>query len=515
MSAPAGLGRSASRGAVVTVAAQAVRLLVQLAGIVVLARLLAPEDYGLVAVVGVVVTFGELVRDLGLGPAAVQARVLTRGQRDNLFWLNTALGAGLAALLCAAAPLLAAAFGDPRITGIAAALSGVFLVNGLATQYRSMHLRSLRFGTLAGCEIGGQVAGVALGIALAAGGAGPWSLVGQQLGQVLVTQVLLVATGGWLPGWVDRTAPVRPFLGFGLPLLGAQVLNSLASNTDTLVIGARFGPAPLGVYNRAFQLVMMPLLQVQAPSTRVALPVLARLRDDRARFAEFLLLGQVALLTIVGTAFAVLFAQAPAAVAVALGPGWTEAVPLFRILLVAGFCQAATYAVNWVFLASGRTRSQLRYALATRPALAAVVVAGSAWGVQGVAVAYAAGLALCWPVALLWIRRATDAPVGAMLGNGLRVGALAVAVGAGAWAAGLPVAAGPAGVQLLAGAVGGVAALTAVGLLWPAVRRDLRAVAGLRRHLRRARTPAVPAGPAAGPAAVPARPLEPRLEVTP
>ncbi|WP_336033501.1 lipopolysaccharide biosynthesis protein [Geodermatophilus sp. FMUSA9-8] len=495
----AGLARSASRGAVATLTGQGLRLLVQLAGIAVLARLLSPEDYGLVAIVAVVVTFGELFRDLGLSSAAVQAPVLGRGQRDNLFWLNTALGASLAALLCGLSPLLPVVFGDDRLTGLALALSATFVLNGVSTQYRASHQRALRFGTLTACETGGQVAGVAAGIALAALGAGYWSLVAQQLTQGLVTQVALVATARWVPGWPDRTASIRSFVGYGLPLLGTQVVNHLATNADTLVIGARFGAVPAGLYNRAFSLVSMPLLQVQAPATRVALPVLSRLRDDDRRFRDFLVTGQFVLLTLVGLSFAVLFAQAPAAVAVVLGPTWGEVVPLFRLLLVAGFCQAATYAVGWVFLARGLTRSQLRYALTVKPVTIALVLAGSAWGVQGVAAGYAIGTALTWPVALLWIRR--TGPAAAMARNGLEAGALSLVAAGGAWAAALPLPAGAAPARLAAGLAGAAVAAALLGAAWPALRRDLRRAAGLRRHLRGRRTPA-PA-PAPEPSSVP------------
>ncbi|WP_167760842.1 lipopolysaccharide biosynthesis protein [Geodermatophilus sp. DF01-2] len=482
-----GLAASASRGAVVTLSGQGVRVVLQLVGIVVLARLLTPEDYGLIALVAVIIGFGELFRDSGLSSAAVQAKVLTDGQRDNLFWLNTGIGAALALLLCAAAPLIARAFGDDRLTLVAVVLSVTFLLNGVSTQYRAMHARHLRFGRLALSEIGGQLAGVVLGIALAALGAGYWALVAQQLTQGLVSQVLLVLTNRWLPGRVRRSESIRPFIGYGLPLLGSQLLGYVSANVDTLVIGARFGATSVGLYNRAYQLVMMPLLQVQAPSTRVAIPVLSRLQDERRRFADFLCFGQVVLLTLIGGLFAVLFAQAPDVIHFALGPQWTEAVPLFRILLVAGFFQAASYATYWVFLADGLTRSQLRYALATRPVMAGLIVAGSYWGVHGVAVAYAISAALSWPASLLWIRGASDAPVGRMFRNGLRAGLVFTVAAALSVLSTVPMPADAHLLRLVTGALVVVGATALAAVVLPTFRRDLRDVAALRQHLRRNR----------------------------
>lgn len=522
-----GLAASASRGAVVTLGGQGVRVLVQLTGIVVLARLLTPEDYGLIAIVAVIIGFGELFRDFGLSSAAVQAKVLTDGQRDNLFWLNTAIGGVLAVVVGAAAPLVAAAFDDDRLTLVTIVLSATFVLNGISTQYRAMHARHLRFGKLAASEIGGQVAGVVVGIVLAAVGAGYWALVAMQLTQGLVSQVFLVLTNRWLPGRLQRSESIRPFLSYGLPLLGAQVVNYAGRNVDTLVLGARFGAASVGLYNRAFQLVMMPLLQVQAPSTRVALPVLSRLQDDRRRFAEFISFGQVALLTLIGGLFAVLVAQAPSVVAVMLGSQWTAAVPIFQVLLVAGFFQAATYATYWVFLAQGLTRSQLIYSLVTRPVMVGLIVVGSLWGLQGVAVGYAVGTALSWPVALLWIRRVSDAPAGRMFCNGLRSGIVFGLAAAASWAATFRMPDDAHGLRLIAGAVVVVAAAGLLALLLPAFRRDLVGILRIREHLRRrpARTAAgaatdvdpalaVPAGarPDVGPATPP---MNPRAENSP
>lgn len=472
-----GLGAAASRGAAITLGTQAVRLLLQVAGLVVLARLLAPQDYGLVAVVLVLVGVGELFRDLGLSSAAVQATVLTAGQRDNLFWINTGAGLLLALLLSAAAPAVALGFGDDRMVGVTVALSATFLLGGVATQYRAMLVRRLRFGTLAVSDVGGQLAGLVLGIALAASGAGFWALVAQQLTQGAVALVLLLATGRWWPGWIDRTASVRPLLRYGVPLLGAQLLNYLAGNVDTLTVGARFGPVSVGLYDRVFQLVRMPLLQLQAPSTRVALPVLARLRAAPGRFAEFVSFGQRALLTVIGALFAVLFAQAPSVVFVVLGPQWSQAVPIFRVLLVAGFFQAASYAVYWVFLAQGLTRSQFRYALVTRPVMAGLVVAGSAWGVLGVAGAYAIAAASSWAVALLWIRPAVGGLAGTMLANAGRSGVVVVLAASCSLLGTRAFPADAHGVRLAVGSLAVLGAVAVTALVWPAFRGDLRDIA--------------------------------------
>lgn len=485
------LGASATRGAVVTLSGQFTRMVIQLAGIVVLARLLAPEDYGLTAMVAVIIGLGEMFRDFGLSSAAIQAKTLSHGQRANLFWTNTGIGVLLTGVACALSGVVAFAFGDPRLQQLTMVMSLTFFLNGLSTQYRADLARRLEFFRLTGSELAGQAGGVVVGIVMAVMGAGYWAIAAQQITQGLVTFVVLVIAARWLPGWIKRGESIRPFIGYGSNLLGSQLLGYLVRHIDTVVIGARFGPVDLGFYNRSFQLVMLPLLQIQAPSTRVALPVLSKLQDKRDRFAEFLDLGQIALLSLVGLLFAFLFAQAPSVVAVALGGQWGPAVGLFQVMLIAGFFQAAAYAGYWVFLSKGLTRANFWYSLATRPAMAVLIVLGSFWGTIGVAVALAVAMALSWPVSLLWLSRVSDAPVRNMFVNGVRT---LVVFSAGSAASFASTVALPTDAHALRLAVGMLALLAWVGLtalVWPRFRRDLVKIASTRRYLRRTPRPPV------------------------
>lgn len=479
------LGASASRGAAVTVLGQVIRIVVQLAGITILARLLSPSDYGLLAMVTAVVGVGELLRDFGLSSAAIQARTLTPGQKSNLFWINASIGAALTIIAFGASWPLAAFYGDDRLQPVAAALAFTFLLNGLSTQFRADMSRRLRFGRLVTVETGAQIIGLAVGLIMAFSGTGYWALVGQQVSQTGGALLLLLFLTGWFPGSIRRSEPMRGLLNYGVNMLGTQVLTYASRNVDSVVIGARFGAADLGLYNRAFQLMMLPLLQLNAPATRVALPVLSRLQDERARYAAFITFGQTALLTVIGSVLALLGAQAEAVIRIMLGEQWLSAVPVFRILLIAGFFQAAGYAVYWVFLSKGLMRQNLYYSLATRPLMIGAILIGSIWGMFGVAIAYSASIAVMWPLSLLWIRRASDAPVWEMFLNGGRsilvfgFGCL-VSAAATFWIdPGLPF------VHVLIGGVVLLAWVALVAVIFPAFRRDVLGLASVRKYFRR------------------------------
>ncbi|MDQ1733125.1 MAG: hypothetical protein QOK10_3284, partial [Pseudonocardiales bacterium] len=279
-----GLGRIAARGAAVTMGGQGVRMVIQIASVIILAKLLTPHDYGVVAMVLAVAGIADIFRDFGLSSAAVQAKSLSHAQRNNLFWLNSALGLLLCLIVAAGSPLIASFYHEREVRGIALALSLTFLLNGLATQFRADLDRHLRFGQLALVDIGTQVAGLVVGVVLAVNGAGYWALVAQQLLNSALTLAAVAILAGWLPRRPTRNAEMSGLLRFGWHLVGTQLIGYATNNVDSVVIGHRFGAAPLGFYNRAFQLLMAPLTQVRAPTTTVALPVLSRIESDNKRY---------------------------------------------------------------------------------------------------------------------------------------------------------------------------------------------------------------------------------------
>ena len=362
------LGRTATRGAVVTMGGQGARIAIQLLGIVLLARLLSPADYGVTAMVLAIIGVGEILRDFGLSSAAIQAKTLTAGQRANLFWINLGIGAALTGVVAALAHPIAAFYDDERLVLVTLVLSSTFFLNGFSTQFRADLNRHFRFGALATIEVAAQAMALVSALALAALGWGYWALVALQVLQVFFQAIALPIMGGWWPGFPRRGEEMKPLLKFGGSLVGAQILNYASRNVDSIVIGREFGAQALGYYNRAFQLMVLPLNQINAPSTRVALPTLSRLQSQPERYAEFISFGQTVLLNIVGFVLGFSVAQATDIVAVALGPQWAPTVPLFQILAVAGFFQAAAFATYWV-VPVARTHHALSLLYAVDPAV--------------------------------------------------------------------------------------------------------------------------------------------------
>jgi O-antigen/teichoic acid export membrane protein len=479
------LAGNAARGAALTYGAQAVRVLVQVGSIVVLARLLTPSAYGTVTMVLSVVGIATVFGDLGLSMAAMQAQSLSDQQRSNLLWINAGLGLLLGGAVFLAAPLVADFYGRPELQQVCAVLSVIFFLYALTPQLRAELASRLRFKILAAADVVAQVVGFGTAVLLALLNFGYWALVANQIVVAAVT-VLVVAVGArWRPLLPRRVDGMRPLLVYGVQTLGVQLLTYISGNIDNVLIGRFLGSSSLGLYSRASQLFRLPLQQVATPLTPVALPVLSRLKDDLRNFEAFAVRAQLILSYLLGGVLFVFVCAAAPIVSIALGRQWGAAVPLLQILAVGGAFQAFGYVFYWVFLARGYTGLQLKWSLAGRSVMVLLLFAGIHWGMLGVAVAATIGQFLLWLVMGLFALPKTGVQVGALIGASVRPAvvytvAAIVAVAFSPLLLGLP--------ALLVLAIIGVemvAVLAFAALLIPRVRQDVEEILNTVRRLRR------------------------------
>ncbi len=468
------LGQRAARGAVATLAGQGSRLAIQMASLVILARLLTPHDYGLIAMVMTVAGIAEIFRDFGLSAAAIQAPTLSHRQRSNLFWANAGIGAALTVLVFALAPLVAHFFREPQLVDLTRLLSLTFVLNGLATQYRAGLNRGMRFSRLAVTDVAAQAVGLVVGVGLALTGAGYWALAGMQLAISMTALLQVVVAGRWIPALPSRAEPMGGFFTFGWHLVGTQLLGYATNNVDTLVIGRRFGSVQLGLYDRAYRVLMLPLAQVRTPTTTVALPVLSKLHDDPARFDRFVVRGQQALGYTVIPGLAVAAGTAPVLIPFVLGDQWSASASLFATLAIAGVFQTVAFVGYWVYLARALTAQLFRYSMVSSVVRISCILIGSHWGVAGVAWGVVVGPGLMWPASMWWLSRITRYPVRALaLGAGRMLGLAFLAAVAARVAVQVPAP------ELLALMAGTAAALAVYGLGYlaiRAIRADMTAV---------------------------------------
>jgi O-antigen/teichoic acid export membrane protein len=470
-----GLGRRAARGASAIYAGQALRMALQVVSVSVLARLLTPHDYGLLAIVLAVVGVGEIFRDFGLSSAAVQAPELRAGQRSTLFWMNAGIGAVLTVIAFFGAPLVAKIFGYPQLTGIMHALAFTFLINGMMAQYRASLIRTMRFTAISVVDLSSQAAGAAIAILAALSGAGYWSLVTQQLGQGIFALAMVVLMCRWLPLHPVGLSRIRPMIHYGWNLAGSQLVGYLSSNVDTLTISFRFGATQLGLYNRGFQLLMKPLGQMRGPTNGIAVPILSRLHADPERSNSYVVRGQLLLGYVVVPVMALTFAAAVPIVRIFLGPDWSAVAPVIAALAAAGTFETLAYVGSWVYQARGLTPQLLRFTVVTLMIKVVCVLVGSNYGVTGVAIGYAVAPALAWPLSIWWLSRLTPLPRTKLWAGAGRVLCCAVPAALAGRLVVDQLSSTSAIVQLLFGAAT-VAAVYLLALTVRPIRRDVAAV---------------------------------------
>jgi O-antigen/teichoic acid export membrane protein len=423
------LEKRSVRGAAATLSSQGVVFVTRLVATSVLAHMLSPSDFGLVAMATPLVAFVMLFQDLGLSMATVQRKVLAEELVVRLFWVNVLAGFGLSAVTIACAPLVSLFFHDGRLTAITMALGGAFFIGGLGAQQRALLTREMRFGFLSGLQIVAVAMSAACAIAAALLSLGYWSLV-----VLTLLNTVVVSLGAWLvPQFTPRLTRSLKGAGdsirFGLNYTGVGVLDFFARNMDNVLIGRYWGSAELGYYSRAYSLLLQPLYRIHSPFETVVIPGLSKLQDDEARYARYYLKALATISTMALPAIVALMIVSKDVVAVFLGPHWTPAVAMFAVLGVTALLHTTYLTLSWLFVSLGRTKAQLRWSLIAVPVTIAGIAAGLPLGGLGVSVGYTAANVLLFLPGVWYATRNTPLRVGAVLGANKQGVLIAAGVG--------------------------------------------------------------------------------------
>lgn len=383
-----GLGRRALRAGSLSGSGQAGQFLVLSVTTIILARLLTPEDYGLVAMVTAVTSFVAGFKDLGLAASTVQRLEINHAQTSALFWLNVAFGMLFAMVVSASAPGLAWFYQEPRVAWVTVAMASTFIFSGLATQHHSLLRRQLRFGEIAGIEFVATLLAAMAAIVAALRGAEYWSLVLMHALTSLLTMAGVWVRCSWRPGKPARAAGVREMLSYGGYLTGFNIVSSFLRSFDRVLIGWSAAAGPLGLYSRASFLVLIPTVRFSGAATAVALPVLSRLQNDPARYRAFILMATLLFggVSIPLGFFA--FAAADPIVLALLGPQWGGTAPILRALAPIAALAALEAATLWVTASTGNTRRQFMLGVTTTVVAVIAMSVGIRWGVVGVAIGF-------------------------------------------------------------------------------------------------------------------------------
>lgn len=370
-----------------TTASTVSRAVLQLLQVAMLARFLSPADYGLMAMVTVVLSYAALFSDMGLSTAFVQRQQISHEERSSLYWLSVAVGAVLMLLVMAISPLAALFFKEPQLVPLMLLVATNFLVIALGQQLRMDAEKNLNFRPVALIEIFAGLVGFVVAVLTAWLHWGVYALVVAAMTSAWLTMILswLVLAQGWRPAWRLRWGEVRWFVQFG----GTMVLNNVINHTNAtidLVLGGRMlGASQLGVYSVPRNLLLQVQGMVNPIFTRVGFPLIASIQHDKERVKQVYLKTMNMTASVNSPIYVAIAIFAPEIVWLLLGTNWTDAAPLMRVLALWGLLRSFGNPVGSLLFGLGHVKLSVKWNAGLLLIVPPVVWFGSRWGAIGMA----------------------------------------------------------------------------------------------------------------------------------
>ncbi|HTT06757.1 MAG TPA: lipopolysaccharide biosynthesis protein [Steroidobacteraceae bacterium] len=381
------LGHRAVRGGIVSILMQYGNGGFQIIGAIILARILTPSDFGLVAIITVLTNFVPLLIDFGLGDATTQRSKINPGQVSSLFWITSGVGAAVAVVIAACSPLIASVYHEPRLEAIALVSAITFVLWGLSNQHLALLRRTMQFGRIAKIQLMGTLVGNLVAVALALVGGGYWALVVRPIANALWVAVGAWRGCPWRPGTPVLDAEVKSMTRFGMHVMGFSITYSVAKSVDRILLALFYRPAIVGYYQNATTLYENSIFMALAQVHTVGSAALSKLQSDPAALAQryeaalstlaFFVMPLAVILSVTGEDVTVLL----------LGSKWRTAGWLLRIIALRGIFQVIESSQGWLHLSIGRADRWRNWGVVTLVVQIVAVLAGLHFGAEGVAIA--------------------------------------------------------------------------------------------------------------------------------
>jgi O-antigen/teichoic acid export membrane protein len=402
------IGTRAVRGLAWKAASQTVFQVTRIVVAIVLARLLAPHDYGLASMVLALSWFVLAFSDLSLGAALVQRRSLSEADRSTVFWTSVGAGTAFTLLGIAGSWPLASFYGEPQVRPLFVALSLSFLVTSLGVTQTALLMREMDFRRLELRMMAATTIGAVIGIGAALAGFGPWAIIGQQLAIATVSTVLVWYFCRWRPRLTFSKASLRDLGAFGGNVFGQRAFYYATRSADGLLIGRYLGATAIGAYTLAYNVILVPATRIGIPIQEVLFPAFSRMQDDPVWVGRMWLRVTRLVCAISVPAMLGLIVIAPDFVAVVLGDKWRSATPVIQILGWVGILQAVQTLNGDILQALDRANVQFRFTMLWAAATVGAFVLGLQWGIVGVAACFAVTSTVLAPLSTWLTARAVS-----------------------------------------------------------------------------------------------------------
>jgi teichuronic acid exporter len=365
------LGRIGDQGVYFTVA-------------IILARLLAPEQFGLVGMLSIFIAVAQVFIDSGFAMALIQKKEATNVDKCSIFYFNIVVGFLAAGLLCAASPWIAAFYRRPILMPLMCALSTTLVINSFGGIQTALLSKYIDFKTQLKVGVAAITLSGAIGIAMAVMGFGVWSLVAQNVGGSIFRTMLLWRLSSWRPTLLFRLDALREMFGFGSRLFASSLLNTTFENIYFVVIGRLFSAAQLGLYSGASKIQNLATINITGVVTQVAFPVFSLIQDDPVRLKRSMRKAMMVLAFVNFPLMVGLALVARPLVYVLLTEKWAASIYWLQLLCVAGLLYPFQALHLNALNAKGRSDLFLKLEVLKKVLIAILVAITYRWGVTGI-----------------------------------------------------------------------------------------------------------------------------------
>jgi O-antigen/teichoic acid export membrane protein len=355
---------------------------------ILLVRLLTPRDFGLIGMVIVFTGFAELFTDLGFGAALIQKKELEQRHLNSVFWMNVVVGLLLTIIVGAVAPIIAEFYENPELSLMTAVIALSFAIGSVKVVQSSLFQKNMEFKKLAFIEITALMVSGITSVAMAYNGCGVWSLVAQSLITTSVTVAMMWTLSRWRPSFSFDSGAMKELWGFSANLTGFNVLNYWVRNGDNLLIGKIVSADALGLYTRAYSLMLLPITQITHVISGVMFPAMSEIQGDIEKSRRIYLYSNRIIALITFPMMTGLFAVSEAFVLFLFGDRWMEMIPILKVFCITGIGQSVGTTVGWIYTAQGRTDIMFKWGLFSGMVYILSFIAGLPWGAFGVALSY-------------------------------------------------------------------------------------------------------------------------------
>ena len=381
------LKQQAISGVKWTTLSSAINAILQLAQLMILARYLSPHDFGLLAILMIVINFSQLFVDFGLSQAIIHRKNITNAQLSTLYWLNISLGFFIFFIWLLIAPLVADFYKEVDLALYIVIISSSLIIQSFGQQFKALFQKELQFNILAKIDIFAAIISFLTAVLLAINGFGIYALIFPVLVMATVKSILLVYKGlhHHRPMFVFNLSEVKELLSFGAYTVGNGIVSTVATQIDVILIGKLLGTEILGLYSIAKELILKPAQLINPIITKIAFPVMSKVNHDTNHVKRIYLKLINYIASINFPIYVASFILAPEIITLFLGEKWLEATTVFQILSIWAFLRSVGNPIGSLVMAMGKPQYEMYWNIGMMFFAPTVVYISSFWGVDGIA----------------------------------------------------------------------------------------------------------------------------------